>query len=162
MFNLIPSCASCNHKKGNEDTNLVEHYHPYHNEIAPYANFKVNYPEDIDKLSFQAIQNMDIKKLSISFESRYNNTIDFVKRHDILYDITAIYERHNDIAHELLVRAVLNDRYYQSAVIKIQGLFPDKETALKYILGNYMSERDILKRPLSKFTQDLAKQLKLI
>lgn len=161
LFNLIPSCANCNLKKDDKPLSLSTHYHPYYNNIALFSRFRIAYPAAIEKQSFTAIRDMKLDDLKITYQSRYKRTKSFVENHDELFDITPTYQRHKDIAHEILVKAILYNRFYQKGTVKIEGLFPDKETLLRYVLGNYMEESDMLKRPLAKFTQDAAKQLKL-
>lgn len=162
LFNLVPSCSSCNHKKRNSDMNIFQHYHPYYNAISPYAKFVVKFPDDVNKWNFKAIRDLDPDMLMISFVGKYLETDAIVKEHDRLYDISIIYERHKDIAHELLVKSILYNQYYRKGTRSIKGLFPDNKSMLQYILGNYLEEKDTLNRPLSKFTQDIAKQLNLI
>ena len=47
-------------------------------------------------------------------------------------------------------------------MMKIKGLFSDERQFLRYLIGNYAFSDEINERPLSKFTQDIARQLKLI
>lgn len=162
LYNLIPSCASCNLKKSNKLMNLKEHFHPYYNSLHEKAKFKVKYSADITKLNIAGISKMKENDIIIEFVPRRKSYAKVVKAHDDIFDINPIYERHKDIAHEILMKAVLNNKYYQKGTGAISGLFPDKATMLKYILGNYLKENEINKRPLSKLYQDLAKQLKLI
>ena len=163
LYNLIPSCASCNHKKSSVDFSILHNYHPYYNSLAAFAKFKLKYPADLDKLSFDAIRKMDYdKELEIKFVPLNKGVVKFVNTHNTTFDIEPIYERHKDHAHELLLNSVMYDRYYQKTIINIKGLFPDKPTMMKYLLSNYMNEHEIIKRPLAKFYQDLAQQLRLI
>jgi hypothetical protein len=86
-----------------------------------------------------------------------------VKDHDEIFSIEGIYKNHNDIAQELLTKAIIYNSAQEKSIMEIRGLFDeDKATYLRYLLGNYPYEEDILKRPLAKFTQDIAKQLGLI
>lgn len=162
LFNLIPSCASCNQTKSSKPVNLKEFYHPYYNSIAFCSEFIVNYPDKVENWNFKAIRDLDSEKIEVKFKSKYPETENFVKKHDEMFHITAVYSRHKDVAQELLVKSILYNKFYKKGTKSIEGLFPDNKTMLRYILGNYMLEEDILKRPLSKFTQDIAKQLKLI
>ncbi|MDD3876662.1 MAG: hypothetical protein PHT69_08580 [Bacteroidales bacterium] len=163
LYNLIPSCANCNHSKSNNDVTLKNNYHPYYNSMALVSEFYVKYPDEVEKLSLKSIQAMNYdNEIEVSFRSKYSETTDFVNTHNNDFHIESIYKRHKDIAHEILVKSILNNRYYQKSILKIEGLFPDKHTMLKYILGNYMREDEILKRPLAKFTQDIARQLSLL
>lgn len=162
LYNIIPSCAACNHKKSNTHLRIKDSYHPYYNSIEEFSEFKVSFPENIEKLSFRQLQSMDIDKIKIQFNSRFSNTKKLIEEYDTLFDISAIYARHKDIAHIIMIQSVLRNRYYQKSIMKIGGLFPDESTLLKYILGGSVDIADTLNKPLSKFTRDIARKLKLI
>lgn len=162
LYNIIPSCAACNHKKSNTHLRIKDAYHPYYNSIGEFAEFKVNFPGDVEKLSFPQLLSMDIEKIRIQFLSKFSHTKMLIEKYDALFDISAIYARHKDLAHTIMIQSTLRNRYYQKSVMKIKGLFPDEGTMLKYILGSSLDMADTLNKPLSKFTQDIAKKLKLI
>jgi hypothetical protein len=162
LFNLIPSCANCNHKKSSQLLELKKAYHPYHNSINEFACFKVVYPPNHKALSIPNLLKMNLSHIKIAFVSKYKETQSLVSNYDQLFDITFIYKRHADVAHMILINSILYDKYYQRGTLGIKNLFPDKRILLKYILGNYVETDEILKKPLSKFTQDIAHQLKLL
>jgi hypothetical protein len=162
FYNIIPSCASCNHRKGNSYLQIRKAYHPYYNSISEFAEFKVQFPENVKKLLFPQLLSMDIDKITIQFISKYGRTRSMVEQYDALFDISASYTRHRDIAHTIMIQSTLYNRYYQKAVMKIKNLFPDEATMLKYILGSSLDVAETLNKPLTKFTQDLAIKLKLI
>jgi hypothetical protein len=162
LFNIIPSCAACNHKKSKTHLQIKKAYHPYHNSIGEFAEFKVNFPGNVEKLSFPQLLSMDIDKIVIRFASKFKETKQIIEDYDILFDISSAYARHKDIAHIIMIQSTLRNRYYQKSIMKIKGLFPDEGTMLKYILGGSLDTADTLNKPLSKFTQDIARKLKLI
>ncbi len=162
LFNIIPSCAACNHKKSNTHLQIKKAYHPYHNSIGEFAEFHVNFPGDVEKLTFPQLLSMDIDKIVIRFASKFRETKKIIEDYDALFDISSAYSRHKDIAHIIMIQSTLRNRYYQKSVMKIKGLFPDEPTMLKYILGGSLDISDTLNKPLSKFTQDIARKLKLI
>ncbi|MGV3613267.1 MAG: hypothetical protein ACO1N0_20075 [Fluviicola sp.] len=159
MFNLIPSCPACNLSKSNTDVRLKTHYHPYHNNIAGRSKFVLNYNVDLKSLSMAKVEQL---KLTIDFKPRYSSQSKFVEQHDKQYHISAIYQMHDDIARDLLRKAIINNSSYKKDVFKVKGLFSgnDKEYR-RYLLGNYTEPGEILNRPLAKFYQDLADQLNL-
>lgn len=164
FYNLIPSCASCNIRKSRSDFSYRAHYHPYHNSLSTFSKFHLDYPVSLNKLSYQGILNLKPNELSVKLKSKFSDA-DLVKRvktHGDQFDIEGIYQQHWDLAQELLIKAKLYSGAGAEFLTKIEGLFPDKSMVLKYLLGNYMRENEILKRPLSKVTQDIAKQLGLI
>lgn len=162
LYNLIPSCANCNHKKSSQLLALKKSYHPYHNSIAEISQFEVIYPPNYKALSIPNLLKMNLNEIKIAFASKFKETRQLVSDYDQLFDITFIYKRHTDIAHMILVNAILHDKYYRRSILGIKNLFPDKKTLLKYILGTYVETDETLNKPLSKFTQDIARQLKLL
>lgn len=159
MFNLVPSCPACNLSKSNSEVSLKTHYHPYFNNIAGRSKFRLNYNADIKNLSMAKVDQL---KLSIDFIPRYPSQKNFVERHDNQYHISAIYQMHEDIARDLLRKGIINNSSYKKDVQNVKGLFSGNDKEYKrYILGNYTQSNEILQRPLAKFYQDLADQLKL-
>jgi hypothetical protein len=160
LYNLIPACAPCNLSKGDKKTFLATHYHPFYSNIAALSLFKLRYKPDLRSLSIGKVKKLD---LTVSYQARFPSVYDFVKTHNNLYDIEPSYNRHHDIVEDLLHKAIVNNSAFKTDVMKIKGLF-DGDNALykRYLLGNYAYEGEILQRPLSKFTQDIARQLNLI
>ncbi|MCT4636610.1 MAG: hypothetical protein N4A72_02785 [Bacteroidales bacterium] len=166
MFNLIPSCASCNLTKNSTNVDLNSHYHPYYGSINKISRFKLTYPDSVDKLSFSQLLGMNFEdELGIKFLPNDKSTkkeIDIVNRHNELFDLDLIYERHKDIAHKILVFARMYDKHYQNSMKSIEGLFPDRSTVLKYLIGSLLLEDGISNHPLDKLTNDLVKQLQIL
>lgn len=80
------------------------------------------------------------------------------------FAIESIYKTQLDIAEELVLKSMIyNKQCTESLRISLAKLYRDKAPMLERLLvGNYINETDIHKRPVSKFTQDIARQLKLI
>lgn len=159
LYNLIPACANCNIVKSSKIPSLRNHYHPYLMDLSKLAEFKFKYKPDPSKLTLNTVKNQD---LSIEFVPRFEDKEDIVGIHDRLYHITGVYNRHQDVAEELLLIAVIHTKGLIRNHMAIEGLFPDRNTYYRYLLRNYYFHKDTLNRPLAKFTQDLARQLKLI
>jgi hypothetical protein len=159
LYNLIPCCANCNITKSKKVLNLKDHYHPYYLDFAQYFKFYLKYNPDPKKLTISQVKT---QKFEIELVSKFKTSKTFVDEHNKLYHILGVFNRHQDIAEDLLMKAVIYTNHLQKAHLKIEGLFPDKSTYLRYLIGNYSNTKEILKRPLTKFIQDIAKQLKLI
>jgi len=160
MYNLIPSCASCNLSKGNLITNIITHYNPYHTSIAARSKFKLMYKPDVKKISIGDISGLDLK---IDYKHKLKQQRAFVKEHNEIFDIVNIYQRHQDIVEDLLYKAVIYNSNFKKDIMKIKNLFNKNDRMYqRYLIGNYSKKEEISKRPLAKFTQDIARQLKLI
>ena len=102
------------------------------------------------------------KNFEIELMPKHKATSALVDEHNNLYHISGVFNRHQDVAEDLLMKAVIYTNHLQKAHLKIQGLFPDRPTYRRYLIGNYSSPKETLKRPLTKFIQDISKQLKII
>lgn len=80
-----------------------------------------------------------------------------------LFGISHQYQAHKDIVEEILWKS----KIYNKTILDIyQDSFKElgfrKSDFNRFVLSNYDREEDILKRPLSKMMQDIAKQLGII
>lgn len=159
LYNLIPSCANCNVKKSDKLLNLVDHYHPYHSELSKIAQFKLKYVPDPMLLTINSVHK---QKYEVEFTPKFMDPHNIAEKHNKLFQINGVYSRHEDVFQELLIKAIIYNKSLIKSHLEIEKLFPNKELYLRYLIGNYPNQKDILNRPLAKFTQDIAKQLKLI
>ena len=151
LYNLIPSCYACNHVKGRMPLN-----------ISPFN-------PNIDRNKFK----ITYSPTSAEFLTNNNSTnIKFITEGDdgekIMQDIEQLkinssYMFHNDYIEELLKKAYI---YNKSQIKEIFGLFGDivssEEELYRLIFGNYIDYENLNSRPLSKLTQDILKELKII
>jgi len=159
LYNLIPSCANCNITKSSKPLSLNEYYHPYDMNLAQKAKFHLKYEPTPEKL---ILENISKQNLEIEFIPKHPDPLDIVKKHNEMYHIDGVYNRHQDYAEELLMLAIIYTKKQASNHLHIKGLFANEEQYYRFLLRNYHLEKDTLKRPLSKFTQDIAKQLGII
>lgn len=160
LYNLIPSCAPCNLSKKDTLTNLSDYYHPYHNNLAYRGMFRASFPVELRKISIGQVKRIPI---NIRFRPRYAAFNNMINLHNGLYHIEPIYNRHSDIVQDLMVKAILRNSSFKKDIMEIQGLFEGDESLYKrYLLGNYGITEEISERPLSKLTQDIAKQFEII
>lgn len=168
FYNLIPSCHSCNHKKGNGDkiikskflnnenaTNieiqnwwnnkaLTKLIHPYSNKID--FNFSYNV-ESINTYS---------SKIKVQKDSISEETLKFNKTKEI-------YSAHSDkeLKDLLDLRYKYSKNYLDILCNKtFEGLNLSQEEAHRMIFGIEINEGDYHKRPFSKFKHDIIEELK--
>jgi hypothetical protein len=154
FYNLIPSCHSCNHIKGNPNIdwkNALNNYiHPYRNESNEDFKFTFFYDDTLDILTVET----NAKK-----GSKRDKTI-------IANKILEIYNSHS----EKELRDLYNLVYkYSDNYIKIliddtfdKKLNMSKEEIYRMIFGIETKEEDYHKRPFSKFKHDIIEELKNI
>lgn len=159
MYNLIPSCPDCNLSKKDEPVNLLSHYHPYHSSICDKMEFQLDNTSVLQKLLAKDVHHSVLKTRCLPNDPVHKP---LVEEHCRLYDVEGIYENHSDYAEEILLKSILYPASKRAELMSIKGLFRNEATFLRYVLGNYPYHDDIVKRPLAKFTQDIARQLKLI
>lgn len=153
FFNLLPVCGPCNGKKSAKAVD----YNVYSDN---YIDLKESpFEFQLDKKSIVSYRvNGDKNKLKIKFIDK--NNIGFNKN----FDIEGIYSTQKDLAEELVLKSIIyNENYLESLKKSFKKLYPNKIPMVERLLvGNYTSVKDIHKRPMSKFTQDIARQLKII
>ncbi len=147
LYNLIPSCSICN--KSKKQQRLALAYHPYHSSI--YRNFFFEVDDVLELLygkSRKDIFNINLVPLG--------NPTDFSEFEDAFH-LRALYSRHRDIAKEVFDKAYLYIYYGSRRNFKFITSY-DYEYLRRLWLGTYTDERDMEKRPMTKFKLDLEQQ----
>ncbi|OWK71399.1 hypothetical protein [Pedobacter sp. AJM] len=159
FYNLVPSCAICNSDlKGSAKFTLQENIHPY--------------LEDFSGLSFSIRpKNVDfINGKSSAYRIRFRNTGGL--SHDQLrkcfsnisvFQLSKLYNRHKDHSDELIIKSrIYNQAYIEALFNQFNGtLFKDLNDVKRLVSSNYTEEKDFEKRPLSKMTADICRELGL-
>lgn len=148
LYNLIPSCSSCNHQK--RTTQLDIRYNPYFKAISEEFHFKV-----VD--SFQLRSG---KKGADKIDIKIERNVSRLGVDDLQNDLhlEEQYGRHKDIVQEIYDKAY-NETYYRNMLTCIPD--EDREKLLNQWLGIPLDKNDIDKRPLTKFCQDVLKQARM-
>ncbi len=159
FYNLIPSCTNCNSiLKGCKELSLEDYVHPYLGGFGGHAKF--NYiPLDVDSLIGESVNLkvfIDLDELS-PINHQIKNNID-------LFQLDIIYTQHGDQVRELIKKKIMsNNRYIEILRHETyKGLSLTLEESYRLAFGNYYSESEFSKRPLSKMIKDLVERLKMI
>jgi 5-methylcytosine-specific restriction endonuclease McrA len=153
-FNLLPVCSNCNKSKSDKST-----YFSLFVKNGNLDEFEFSLT-DASIIEYYFDQNYEL--LEIDFKHRFGKE-KIAKEHDEMFNIKRIYNTQKDLAEEILLKAhFYNDIFKESLIQNFHEVFPDKDFINRLILGNYIKPEDIHKRPMAKFTQDIAKQLGLI
>lgn len=135
LYNLIPSCQSCNGLKSDDRVDI----HPYIAEGTNQITFSV------DPLTAEV-------RLS-PFKCWSNKTLLLDKQ----------YNYHKDYVQEILDKAVAyNNSAYEGLLADFQAMAKTPAELDRLVWGAYLEESDYHKRPLSKLTADILKQLDLL
>ena len=149
LYNLIPSCSVCNHSK--LTSHLSFEYNPYHSDIQSKFRFEVADPTDLyvekritDETEILLIPNPSINKKDFD---DYSAT----------YHLCALYKRQGDLAQEIFDKAYQDPFYLEPDNFSFLG--PRGGEYIKRLwMGTYPNAKDIEKRPMTKFIQDLWQQ----
>jgi hypothetical protein len=153
FYNLIPSCHICNATlKGTEKFSSKTHINPYANSFDEVAKFHLKIE---DSTFYHSIDGFDVK-----LETEDKRAENQIKS----FELDTLYENHKDIVLELIQKeAIYNESYLDELLTQYEGtLFKNKEDLQRLISGGYVSDEEIEKRPLSKLTRDIAKELGLV
>lgn len=156
FFNLLPSCSNCNKSKSK---NPIEFNLYTEDKNLDYFKFKLDRNSE---QKYWASKNSD--DLKISFETDIHGNENLTNNMDETFHLTGIYDTQKDIIAELLnIREAYRNAYKRGLVKQFdKKLFPDEAMIDRLLIGNYSKKHEIHSRPLAKFTQDIARQLKLI
>jgi hypothetical protein len=157
LFNLYPCCSSCNKRKMKASVNF---------KLYTDDNIKVKeseYKFEISKPSKCAyLLTKDIEDIKIDFHDTSNKIAGQKSLQDV-FNIKEIHDTQKDIVAELILKnQVYNQSFKETLQRSFSKLSLNQNDFDRVIIGNYTEDKDIHKRPFSKMTMDIAKQLGLI
>lgn len=157
LFNLYPSCASCNNVKHDKRVK----FSLYSNDEDEINNSKFSF----NLLSFSKAKHLlNRSDYNIDFEFVENEVLDSIhSTFQATFDIKGIYDTQKDVILDLIDKSLVYDFHYKKSLNEnFPKLFLTKEHFENFIIGNYSRQQDIHKRPMSKFMQDIARDLGII
>ncbi|WP_309613981.1 hypothetical protein [Flavobacterium sp.] len=155
FYNLYPVCGNCNRSKSSNNINF---------------NLYTDDPNKLDIFSFKIDDNsvldywlsLNKEDLKVYFQD-INGDVKFLNDYNKMFAIQGIYDTQKDIAEELVHKAKVYSSAYKSDLVdNFKALFPDKAILNRLIIGNYDKPDEIHKRPMAKYVQDIARDLKII
>lgn len=152
FYNLYPCCSPCNQAKSWHERDWMMYCQDASDE-NPFQ-FSLN---DVSLTNY--LTTWDAEKLKIEFEPKEKGKY---PEYDKNFHISKLYSNFRSEVEDVIWRS----RIYSPKMIEamldsgVYKLKPDEVN--RFIIGNYDREEDVLKRPLSKLIQDVARQLKLI
>lgn len=143
LYNLIPSCPTCNMGKSQDSLSLD--FHPYHSDICGTFKFAVKDPTKLYEGGEQEDEEIELVKLK---------EVD-VESYDKVFHIKKLYTRHKDVMQDIFARAY-EEQYYSSE--ENFSFIGNKNLSKRVRIGFFPDEKDIILRPMTKFQQDLWEQ----
>lgn len=146
MYNLIPSCATCNQGKPRTG-DLPIHFNPYYTSLFELYQFRVKDPLQL----YMAVSHPE--KIEVECKPK---SVGDISPCDSWFHLSAKYSVHKDIVKEVFDKTQQYP-YYKNE-LNFRFLKGDKSYPLRLLLGVYTEEKDFVKRPMSKFVNDLWEQ----
>lgn len=156
IYNLVPSCAVCNHSKTAKSLSID--FHPYYGDLDSKAHFELENPipllEAVKRGSLRS-QRPDIINVKLVPDPDINRE-DFDKFESQLA-ISARYQRHVDVIEEIAARSYLKNYYSHAGNFSYISKL-NMRLLQRIQHGNYPDRESINKRPLSKLQIDITDQ----
>ena len=143
IFNLIPSCGSCNHIKSNNEVKII---YPYDEEFGDDFPFRVKMNNQLEPTVF-------IK------ENNAHSNNDKVKNSLGMFKINERYNEHQYELNNILQRYRFYSKRKLSEIIKLLSNIKDTSKFERIILGLPIGLNNE-EYPLRKCREDIIKQLK--
>ena len=156
VYNLIPSCSTCNQRKSAKQEDI---FYPFLESFNNHAKFEykgIKNKEDSNGNFFDEDRIL-LELKPISEDEKVNTHIE-------VFNLRNLYNEHKDIVSEILMKSEMyNESYIEELMKNYEGtLFKNEEDLLRLIFGGYISDEDLGRRPLSKLTKDILEQLEII
>ena len=157
LFNLFPCCSSCNKRK----SSTLVNYKLYTDDISKLKKSEYNF--EITRASkCTYLLTKDAEQIEILFNDSSVLPIGN-KSLQSAFRIKEIHDTQKDIIAELIIKSqIYNESFKRILQKNFSKLSLNQNDFDRVIVGNYTEEKDIHKRPFSKMTMDIAKQLGLI
>lgn len=164
FWNLVPSCYSCNSQlRTTKPFSIKENIHPYVNSFENTLYFQTDFDE-IDEFLGDSDNELTIR-LSESHKTNKNSAeLSKAKYNSKVFRLEDLYnDNHKAEAREIIQKALIYDKHYsQDLYASWPDIFSNEYDARIMMLGNYTEIKDFEKRPLSKFTRDIASEAGII
>jgi len=154
FYNLYPICGNCNLSKSDKPTAFELYVDNDQLDLLKFGLTK--------KSIVKYWQTKDLEDLQITIKG-INVKKKLLEDYGKMFNIKQIYDQQKDIAEELVHKSYVYNKSYKGTLVEsFKKLFPDQSMINRLLIGNYDKDTEMLKRPLAKFVQEIAKDIKLI
>lgn len=150
FYNLIPCCSTCNSSlKHSSPFCLTSNIHPYVDNTIDKIKFSYRY-------DFHSKDGLKIIVTSPTCDRTQNNLEEFAMQE--------VYNVHTDLLYDLLkTRQAFSDRYLSILENNLlKNVIVSKNDIYRLVFGTEIKEKDFIKRPFSKFKNDILIELGII
>jgi hypothetical protein len=157
LFNLYPVCASCNNAKLEKSIQ----FELYTDDVSQTMHSKFQFKLALGVVS-KFINSRNLSDIVLEY-SEPPLTKRGTKSFREVFDIQGIYDTQKDLVEELILKSrIYNTSYKNSLISAFPQLYSSKSISNRLLIGNYAEPRNMHKRPMAKFVQDISRQLKLV
>jgi hypothetical protein len=157
LFNLYPSCASCNRSKSKNDNIHFDLY------VTDLAKTQISEYRFHIKSHAKAKYLINKNPSFLSFTFTEPIYLPGKKEFKEVFHIEGIYETQLDVIEDLIIKSQMyNTSYLQLLKNNFDKLGLNPELFKRSLIGGHVKDEDIHKRPMNKFIMDIAKDLGLI
>ena len=151
LYNLVPSCHTCNHLKIEHEIGMNPYYKSFDDEDMRFML--------VDKVTGENVTGkmldhwvFDPSKVEVKIENANENVS--------VLGLEEVYSGHTDVVADIVTKVqAYNENFYQSLVDSYSGLGKTPLEIYRLIWGTYMDPLEYALRPLSKFTKDVLEEL---
>lgn len=160
LYNLIPSCSTCNQKKSDKDPyqrnncENIDFFYPYEEEFGNDVNFVIDKFEDTGAI-IGLNENFNINIVANNSEKDQK-----LKTVNDVFKLEKLYCQHKDYVCDIIKKTIMyNDNKIHELYTNYNFLFESEAQMRDTIFMGYLNKEDWGKRPLSKFTHDIYNDL---
>ena len=157
FYNLVPSCHTCNHVKGNNKVKINPYFSGFKRKFELQNENGERMPldeiikqEKANRIGFGNLGNTAEDKRRLEDEQR---TIE-------IFGLQEIYGMHDDYINEIIEKTIAySPAVQQSLVETFQDQAYSPQQVYDFVWGKYLNDAQYQRRPLSKLTKDILEQL---
>lgn len=154
FYNLYPICSNCNIAKSANATAFNLYLD------KPPLDFLTFGLKTASVLSYWETHDPEVLEIEIRSVDG-NDTV--LTAYLNMFNIKFVYDTQKDLIEELLQKQFVYNKLYKETLSKsFKDLFANPTMINRLLIGNYDQPKDILKRPMAKFIQEIARDIKFI
>lgn len=158
LYNLIPSCSTCNQAKLDMDTKANAILYPYEEEFGE----KIIFATDIkNKDEFVKCMRGESNEWEVSIQNPKHILEKQVKNQDKALHLTELYNEHKDYIADIFKSFHINTgKRVEELLLQFPDIFSTREEVRSLMFMNDIRKESWGKRPLAKLTHDIYMEIR--
>lgn len=174
LFNLIPSCYSCNSQlKHNKPFNINDYLYPFEDSYEGKAEFKTYWNKSFLSTEIPEAELVNVNDLKIEIKPIYTPEPKIFgdlslpqnerKGNIKVFQTELVYDSiHRDSVLEVITQFRVHSKKDIESLKTSYTFIKNDADVYQFYFKNYLDEKDFNKRPLSRMTRDIAMQINVI